>query len=200
MAKGGTTLLEEKQIRGKLEPVVDDPRVIHYLLLHSRGDLGRTGISFVISKASLGFSAIVEKGGSAVTVAGLGTALGLLAKELAEGNVKLRDEAHSSVVKIDGTPPELIEAIGTLAFHFGDASAVEGLKAIPFYVGTAVGIAQTVARKIGGTIDDAKRACLTVHFHAQRGEKGALRVAKLLGVPEEIVVAQSGEKALIIRL
>jgi hypothetical protein len=136
-------------------------------------------------------------------VAGLGTELGLLAKRLAEGNAKLKGDAHSAseISGISGlTPPTLIEAIGSLAMHFGDSSIVEGLKAIPFYVGTAVGLVQTAARKIGGTTEDAQRACVTIRDHAVKGEPGALKVIRLLGVPEEVALAQGGEKAMIIRL
>jgi len=199
----GTSIQEERLVRQKLLKVVDDPRVIHYLLLHSRGDLGHTGISLVVSKLTAGISATVEKSGSAVTVAGLGTELGLLAKRLAEGNAKLKGDAHSAseISGISGlTPPTLIEAIGSLAMHFGDSSIVEGLKAIPFYVGTAVGLVQTAARKIGGTTEDAQRACVTIRDHAVKGEPGALKVIRLLGVPEEVALAQGGEKAMIIRL
>jgi hypothetical protein len=142
----------------------------------------------------------VEKSGSAVSVAGLGTELGLLAKGLAEGNAKVKGEAHSASEVSGLTPPTLIEAIGSLALHFGASSIVEGLKAIPFYVGTAVGLVQTAARKIGGTTEDAQRACVTIRDYAIKGEPGALRVIQLLGVPEEVALAQGGEKAMIIRL
>jgi hypothetical protein len=130
----------------------------------------------------------------------LGTELGLLAKSLADENAEKKKTAHSADEVGKLVPSELIEAIGSLAVHYGGSSVVEGLKAIPFYVGTVVALLQTGARKLGGTTEDAQRACIEIRDQARRGEPGALKVIQLLGVPEEVALSQGGEKAMIIRL
>lgn len=191
----GTTMVEEREVRERLQDVTDDPRVIHYLLLHSRGNLSRTGISFVLSKLSLGVTATVEKIGSGIAIGGLDKALLDLVKALEDenGQVTSSDQRKPH-------PDELMGAIGGLAKHYGASMVVEFLKAIPLYVGTGVGLAQTASRSLLGTIDDPKAACTIIRRYLVLGNSGAVRIVKLLGVPEEVVMARGGEKVLMARL
>ena len=196
--RGRQTLLEEKQIRGKLR--AGRRRSTSHPLPAAAGSARRPRPDrrsrVVISKASLGFSAIGREGRIGGHGGGCSGLPWWLTRQASSrrATCKLRDEAHSSVVKIDGTPPELIEAIGTLAFHFGDASAVEGLKAIPFCVGTAVGIAQTVRARSRHHRRRQARVPYGAFPRPERREGRAARRQSCSGCPSEIVVAQSARE------
>jgi hypothetical protein len=189
----GTTLEEERLVRTRLLRIPDDPRVIHYTLAHSRADVTRSGLSFVLSKLTGGISSMVEKGGSATSLAALGNALASLAAEL-------ESDDSSSHSQSELHPKSLIRALNELALHYGASTVVESGKAIPFYVGTVIGGLQTLARKTAGTIDEAKEACEVIRGHAVAGHEAALRVADLLGIPREVMTARGGEKAMFSRL
>jgi hypothetical protein len=191
----GTTIKDEKEVREKLAPVLKSPVVEHYLMTHSRGNLARTGGSIGLSFFTAGISSIVENVGSALGSGGLGAELGKIASDATDAHTN----AHSAEERLKLTPDELIGAIGTLALHFGGASVVSGIKAIPT-VGTVVGLAQTGMRKFGGSIDDAKRACDIIATHFRNGDLEARKVVNLLGVPHGVVEASGGEEALKGRL
>jgi hypothetical protein len=195
----GTSIAEEREVRQKIMPFVEDPRVVHYLALHGQADVVQGAGSLIVSKLTAGISSMVENSGAALDLGALATELKVLQGTLQEAFDAEYKKAHSAddLKKLDWQ--ELIDAIGALTLHYGGAATMAGLKAIPFYVGTGMGIFQKIAR-VAGSIDSPKAACVTIQKWARNGHAGALGVCDLLGIPREVACAKGGEKAMYGRL
>jgi hypothetical protein len=194
----GTTYAEEMESRTPLTSGKsgDDPRVSHYLAMHQAESLAGTGASVIASKLSLGITSMVQKGVSA-------TQKGALAKALADEAASLSkadSESHNTEERTSRAPKALVQALGTLAEHYGGNSVLDILKGIPFYVGTIVGGLHTAKRTVRGTGESTEEACDVIQRYARSGHPSALKVVDWLGIPREVMLAEGGVKVMQTRL
>jgi hypothetical protein len=195
------TVSEGLRQRSNLLPDNVDPRVVHYLALHSIPGYTKTALSFGASLLSGGLTSTIENIDTAVEDTGLGGELAKLALDLSKENQRgISESRNSSEMQSYREADELVKALAALAEHFGGSSVVSGLKMIPFYVGTVIGALQTGSRLALGFSGAVEDACEVLHRFAKRNHPYALKVAALLGIPEEIMAAEGGIRVIKTRL
>jgi hypothetical protein len=194
----GTSYKQEHEEREPLlseEERAPDPRVLHYKAAHTVKAGTDTAASTGLSFATGGISSSVRQGGKSLDAAALAVSLSQISQKM----TAVRTGAHESSTGLDETaPPELIKAIDTLSSHFKVAVGKEGVKGIPFGVGTVLG-ALDKASSVALPDEELKWACESLERYCARDNDFALSVADLLGIPREVAAAKGGAEIFLSR-
>jgi hypothetical protein len=196
---GGASFQQTMQEQGRL--VQDDPRVTHYLAIHTGKQLTEAALSTAASLGTGGASSIVQSGMGIVGKAGLGAEFHRQAAGLQAHNDKMRPDVHSQADQAQLHPQELIGALQSMGTHYAGDATADGVaslaKMIPL-VGSLLGGAKSLGKAALGS--SQHEALTTILQHAQADHPGALSALDLLGVPREVALANGGEKVLKTRL